>query len=110
MKRTIKKQIWMNKKEAEALKKKAKNACLNESTYIRMLVDGFVPRQAPDEKFFEDMETLKELGDSFARKTSGINDAELAALFDKEAKNFHALQDKIEQVYLRPERIDERWQ
>lgn len=44
MKRTIKKQIWMSKKEAENLKKKAKNACVNEATYIRMLVDGFIPR------------------------------------------------------------------
>lgn len=110
MKRTIKKQIWMSKKEAENLKKKAKNACVNEATYIRMLVDGFIPRQAPDEKFFEDMEKLKELGDNFDKQASRTSDAELAALFDKEAKNFHALQDKIEQAYLRPERIDEGWQ
>ena len=34
MKRTIKKQIWLNREEAGALKNKAKKACLTEAALI----------------------------------------------------------------------------
>ena len=51
MKRTIKKQVWLNRTEARELQKKAKKACLSEAGLVRMLISGYEPRQQPDESF-----------------------------------------------------------
>ena len=53
MKRTIKKQVWLNRTEARELQKKAKKACLSEAGLVRMLISGYEPRQQPDESFYE---------------------------------------------------------
>ena len=41
MKRTVKKQFWFSKVEAQDLKKKAKKACLTEAALIRLLLRGY---------------------------------------------------------------------
>ena len=51
MKRTIKKQVWLNRTEARELQKKSKKACLSEAGLVRMLISGYEPRQQPDESF-----------------------------------------------------------
>ena len=51
MKRTVKKQFWFSKVEAQDLKKKAKKACLTEAALIRLLLRGYEPREKPDERF-----------------------------------------------------------
>ena len=53
MKRTIKKQVWLNRTEARELQKKAKKACLSEAGLVRMLISGYEPRQQPDESFYD---------------------------------------------------------
>ena len=45
MKRTIKKQIWMTKAEAQDLQKKAKKACMTEARLMRMLLEGYNPQR-----------------------------------------------------------------
>ena len=39
-KRTIKKQFWLSRSEAQDLQKKAKKACLSEAGLIRLLLKG----------------------------------------------------------------------
>ena len=53
MKRTIKKQIWLNREEAGALKNKAKKACLTEAALIRLLLSGYEPKVFPGEEIRE---------------------------------------------------------
>ena len=48
MKRTVKKQFWFSKVEAQDLQKKAKKACLTEAALIRLLIRGYEPREKPD--------------------------------------------------------------
>lgn len=38
MKRTVKKQFWFSKAEAQDLQKKAKKSCLTEAALIRLLL------------------------------------------------------------------------
>ena len=54
-KRNIKKQIWLDTKEDEQLKKKSKEAGLTESEFIRSLIKGYrIKAQPTDEiKFFQ---------------------------------------------------------
>lgn len=49
-KRNIKKQIWLDTKEDELLKKKSKEACLNESEFIRSLIKGYRIKAQPTEE------------------------------------------------------------
>ena len=51
MKRTVKKQVWFSKTEAQDLQKKAKKACLSEAALIRLLLRGYEPREQPDSRF-----------------------------------------------------------
>ena len=55
MKRMIKKQVWMTKAEAQDLQKKAKKACMTEARLIRMLLEGYNPPAAPDDRFYDAM-------------------------------------------------------
>ena len=41
MKRTIKKQFWFSRDEAQDLQKKAKKACLPEAALVRLLLRGY---------------------------------------------------------------------
>lgn len=54
-KRNIKKQIWLDTKEVELLKKKSKEAGLTESEFIRSLIKGYRIKAQPTEeiKFFQ---------------------------------------------------------
>lgn len=45
MGRTIKKQFWLNSKEAEALRRNAEKTCLTETALVRLLITGFEPRE-----------------------------------------------------------------
>lgn len=55
MKRTVKKQFWFSKPEAQDLQKKAKKTCLSEAALVRLLVRGYEPKERPDEKFYDVM-------------------------------------------------------
>ena len=73
MKRTVKKQFWFSKVEAQDLKKKAKKACLTEAALIRLLLRGYEPREKPDERFYDAMRELSAIGNNInqlARKAN----------------------------------------
>lgn len=49
-KRNIKKQIWLDTKEDELLKKKSKEAGLTEAEFIRSLIKGYRIKAQPTEE------------------------------------------------------------
>ena len=64
MKRTVKKQFWFSKAEAQDLQKKAKKACLTEAALVRLLLRGYEPREKPDERFYDTMRELSAIGNN----------------------------------------------
>ena len=110
MKRTIKKQIWMTRDEAQDLKKKAKAACMTEARLMRMLLAGYMPPAAPDERFFDAMDQLREMGEKVDRLANARDDAEKAAMIKSESERWHRFQADIEKKFLLPERNDIKWQ
>ena len=46
-KRNVHVQFWLDKKEAEAFNKKVKRSGLSREAYLRHLVNGLVPQDAP---------------------------------------------------------------
>ena len=110
MKRTIKKQIWMTRDEAQSLKKKAKAACMTEARLMRMLLEGYEPPAAPDDRFYEAMEEIGKLGDDIEAISFRCIDPDMAWMLEGEVKKWHKLQADIEHRYLRPEKAGIKWQ
>ena len=48
----------LNKKEAEVLDKKVKKSGLNREAYLRQLISGVVPRDAPPPDYYSMMREL----------------------------------------------------
>jgi hypothetical protein len=46
-KRNVHIQFWLNRKEAESLDKKVRRSGLSREAYLRHLIDGVVPQDAP---------------------------------------------------------------
>lgn len=46
-KRNVHIQFWLDKKEAETLRKRAKRSGLSSAAYVRHLINGVVPQDAP---------------------------------------------------------------
>ena len=105
MKRTIKKQIWLNREEAHELQKKAKKECLTEAGLIRSLLKGYEPKQQPDERFYDFMRELSRIGNSLnqiAAKANSLGYIDMP-LYEDEVKRLHRFQADIEEVVLLPE-------
>ena len=54
----------LNKKEAEVLDKKVKKSGLNREAYLRQLISGVVPRDAPPPDYYSMMRELHKIGNN----------------------------------------------
>ena len=112
MKRTVKKQFWFSKTEAQDLQKKAKKACLTEAALIRLLLRGYEPREKPDERFYDTMRELSAIGNNInqlAIKANALGSVD-SQMLQKEALRWHKFQAAIEREFLRPEKSGLKWQ
>ena len=108
MKRTIKKQMWLSRKEAQLLQKKADKACLSEAGLIRMLVSGYEPRQQPDESFYDLTRQLSAVGNSLNQIAAKVHSLGYIdeVRYEEEVKRLHALQAELEEAVLLPVKKD----
>lgn len=101
-KRNILKQIWLNREEAETLKKKVKKVGLNESTLIRNLILDFEPREKPNDRFYDTMKQLYSLSNSLnqlARKANSLNFIDVP-LYQKEVEKLNRFILEIKEEFL----------
>ena len=112
MKRTVKKQFWLSRDEAQELQRKAKKACLSEAGLIRLLVKGYEPKEKPDDRFYDVMRELSAIGNNLNQLTAKANALGFvdAPLLRKEAEKWNKFQCEIERRFLRPEKSDIKWQ
>ncbi len=106
MKRTIKKQFWFNRKEAELLQKKAKKACLTEAAFVRKLVRDEVIKEQPSPDFYDAMRSMEDFSNQARILANNVhkNDPITAQLLEKEIHRWHTFQSIIEEHYLMPEK------
>lgn len=112
MKRTIKKQFWFSRDEAQDLQKKAKKACLSEAGLVRLLLRGYEPREKPDDRFYDVMRELSAIGNNINQLATKANTLGFidAPQLKKEAERWHKFQADIERVFLRPDKSNMKWQ
>lgn len=106
MKRSIKKQVWLNRKEAQDLQKKADKACLEESTLIRVLITGYQPKEKPDERFYEFMDELRRLSEAMSKISDSMYryGADEAMKLSSELDKLHKFEAEIEKRFLKHDR------
>ena len=54
-------QLWLNRKEAATLARRAKACGITQSAYLRHLIMGFVPREQPSPDYYAFMRSLYSL-------------------------------------------------
>ena len=111
MNKRIKRQFWLSPRDNAELKRKSKIAKLNETAVIRLLIRGYEPREKPDEKFFDAMRELSEIGNSINRlvaqaKASG---SIYEPMLRDEISRWHKFQADVESVFLRPNESNLKW-
>lgn len=63
-KRNVHIQFWLDRKEADAFDKKVRRSGLSREAYLRQLICGFVPRDAPPPDYFFMMRELYGIGNN----------------------------------------------
>ena len=63
-KRNIEIKVRLNRKEAELLNKHVKKSRLSREAYLRHLINGLVPQDAPPPAYFDFMRELRSIGNN----------------------------------------------
>ena len=74
--RTIEIKVRLNRKEAELLNKRVKKSRLSREAYLRHLISGLVPQDAPPPDYFSMMRELHGIGNNLnqiAQKAHTLN-------------------------------------
>ncbi len=92
LKRNIKITFRLNAKEHQRLKKCVKKTGLSQETYIRTLLDGYVPKELPPSDYHGMMRELNAIGNSMNQiaaraNATGFFLAEEYAMYMQEFRN-----------------------
>ena len=107
-KRDVHVQLWLNQKEAETLSLNADRCRLTQSAYLRHLIMGYVPREAPPLDYRAMMQQIYHVGRSLnqiATRAHVLNVID-AQRYDE---SIHMLEDtilKIEDAVIVPQKME----
>lgn len=107
-KRNIRIQFWLNKKETEALDKRVKRSGLSREAYLRHLIGGLVPRDAPPPDYFSMMRELHGIGNNLnqiAQKAHTLNVVDVQR-YDAAVRQFEAAVRKITEAVVSPQPME----
>ena len=101
-------QFWLDKKEAEAFNKKVKRSGLSREAYLRHLVNGLVPQDAPPPAYYDFMRELHRIGgnlNQIAQKAHvlGVIDERR---YDEEMRKFDQLVRDITKAVILPRAME----
>lgn len=95
----------LNRKEAEMLDKKVKKSGLSREAYLRHLINGIVPRDAPPPDYYSMMRELHRIGNNLnqiAQKAHTLQVMDVKR-YDENIKQFQAAINKITAAVILPE-------
>lgn len=106
-KRNISILFRLNRKEAELLDKKVKRSGLSREGYLRHLVNGLVPNDAPPADYYRFMRELHHIGNSLnqiARKANSLNVIDVVQ-YDEAMRLFKETVDEVTNAVILPKKI-----
>ena len=95
----------LNRKEAEILDKKVKKSGLSREAYLRHLISGVVPRDAPPPDYYSMMRELHRIGNNLnqiAQKAHILNVLDVQR-YDRDMRMFEDTVKKITEAVVLPE-------
>ena len=95
----------LNRKEAEALDKKVKKSGLSREAYLRHLISGVVPRDAPPPDYYSMRRELHRIGNilnQIAQKAHTLNVIDVQR-YDRDMRLFENTVKKITEAVILPE-------
>jgi hypothetical protein len=107
-KRDVHIQLWLNKKEAEALSRNAQRCKLSQSAYLRHLIMGYIPREAPPPDYHAMMRQIYHAGRSLnqiAIKAHVLNVID-ARRYDESVRMLENAILKIEDAVIVPQKME----
>lgn len=107
-KRNIRVQLWLNRKETETLDKKVKRSGLSREAYLRHLINGLVPRDAPPPDYFSMMRELHGIGNNLnqiAQKAHTLNVVDVQR-YDTAVRQFETAVKKITEAVVLPQPVE----
>lgn len=72
-KRGIRVQVWLNKEENSTLHTSAKKAGLSQESYLRTLINGYMPKELPPPDYFSMMRELHAIGNNLNQIAAKAN-------------------------------------
>lgn len=110
--RKIKKQFWLTEEEARSLKQKAITGGITETAVIRILLQGYEPREKPDERFYAVMRELSAIGNNIHQLSTKANALGFidAPTLRQEAEKRARFQADVEAEFLRPAKSNLKWE
>lgn len=103
--RNVKIQIWLNKKEAESLQKKAKRCNISVAAYLRHLINDLIPQEAPPPDYYAMMQQLYRVGNNLnqiAQKAHTLNVIDVQR-YDAACQQFEAAVKTITEAVVNPQ-------
>ena len=103
-KRNVHIQFWLDKKEAETLRKRAKHAGISREAYLRHLINDMVPQDAPPPDYYAMMQQLYRIGNNLnqiAQKAHTLNVIDVQR-YDNAVSQFEAAVKEITATVLQP--------
>ena len=95
----------LNRKEAEALDKRVKKSGLSREAYLRHLISGVIPRDAPPPDYYSMMRELHRIGNNLnqiAQKAHILNVLDVQR-YDRDMRMFEDTVKKITEAVVLPE-------
>jgi len=65
--------VWLNKDEKMKLQTSAKKAGLSQETYLRTLINGYVPKELPPPDYYAVMKELHAIGNNLNQIAARAN-------------------------------------
>lgn len=109
-KRNVPVMFRLNRKEAEALDKKVKKSGLNREAYLRQLITGVVPKDAPPPDYYSMMRELHKIGNNLnqiAQKAHTLNVIDVQR-YDVAMRMFEKTVKEITEAVILPEKTEGR--
>ena len=99
----------LNRKEAEALDKKVKKSGLSREAYLRHLISGVVPRDAPPPDYYSMMRELHRIGNNLNQITQKAHTLNVVDVqrYDRDMRMFEDTIKKITEAVILPEPMKE---
>ena len=107
-KRNIRIQFWLDRKEKELLDKRVKRSGLSREAFLRHLVNGFQPKDAPPPDYYGMMRELHGIGrnlNQIAQKAHTLNVID-AQRYDESVRMLEDTILKIEDAVIVPQRME----